>query len=232
VAKHEPRVGIPSATWNISIDDDVTSAVYDPPAHGGGDVFVFAHGAGGNMHDRAVVAMSQALREHGVGVVRFDFFYRARRSARPDAMPKLIACVEVVAQKVRDEIEPRRLILGGRSMGGRAASMFVAAGGVCDGLLLLAYPLHPPGQPQKLRDAHLPDIRVPVLCINGTRDTFCERPLMEGVLARLHKNWRMRWLESADHGFHVPKSTGRTDREVVDEAANEVSVWLKESDKR
>ena len=113
-------------------------------------------------------------------------------------------------------------------MGGRAASVAVSEGTVCDGLLLLAYPLHPPGQPAKLRVAHLGAIRQPVLCINGTRDTFCDRALMEKTLASLQANWQMHWLEGADHGFHVLKKSGTTDAGVVMDAADTVGVWLRD----
>ena len=141
-------------------------------------------------------------------------------------MPRLLACFSAVIERVRSEIDPHTLVLGGRSMGGRAASVLVSEGGSCDGLLLLAYPLHPPGQPAKLRDAHLPQISVPVLCVNGTRDTFCDRTLMEGVLSRLGANWRMHWLEGADHGFHVSRSTGRTDRDLLAETGAAADAWI------
>jgi predicted alpha/beta-hydrolase family hydrolase len=122
-------------------------------------------------------------------------------------------------------------------MGGRAASMFVADGAACDGLLLLAYPLHPPGATDKLRADHLSKIKIPVLCFNGTRDAFCERPLMERVLSNLTGgsasrnppdavSWRMHWLEDADHGFHVLKRSGRTDADVLQEVARETRDWL------
>jgi predicted alpha/beta-hydrolase family hydrolase len=101
--------------------------------------------------------------------------------------------------------------------------MLAASGFDCDGLLLLAYPLHPEGQPEKLRDAHLPAIRVPVLCLSGTRDALCRQDLMEPVLRRVGPNWRMHWLEGADHSFHVLKSSGRTDMDVLDEVGR-VSV--------
>jgi predicted alpha/beta-hydrolase family hydrolase len=108
-------------------------------------------------------------------------------------------------------------------MGGRAASMLAADGFECDGLLLLAYPLHPAGQPDKLRDAHLASIKVPVLCFNGTRDALCERPLMEKALQNL--SWQMHWLEGADHSFHVLKSSGRTDAQVMDEVSRVAGQW-------
>lgn len=178
------------------------------------------------MADRSLLAMTSALQHRGVGTVRFNFYYRERGSGRPDPMPRLLACWTAVVDHVRDALGPGLLVLGGRSMGGRAASMLVAAGAPCDGVLLLAYPLHPPGQQDKLRSEHLARIEPPVLCINGTRDTFCERALMERVLAGLPRPWRMHWIEGADHGFHVPKRSGRTDQDIVAEAADECRQWL------
>jgi predicted alpha/beta-hydrolase family hydrolase len=181
------------------------------------------------MGDRSVLAMTAVLRERGIGVVRFNFLYRAKGSARPDLMPRLVVCWRAVADRVRAELKPGRCLLGGRSMGGRAASVAVSEGMACDGLLLLAYPLHPPVQTAKLRVAHLHAIRQPVLCINGTRDTFCDPPLMKRTLATLGANWRMHWLEGADHGFHVLKKSGKTDKDVLNEAADACSVWLRDS---
>jgi predicted alpha/beta-hydrolase family hydrolase len=93
-------------------------------------------------------------------------------------------------------------------------------------LLLLAYPLHPPGKPEQLRDAHLPAIKVPVICFSGTRDPFCTPSLMESVLKRLGSKWEMHWVEGADHSFHVLKSSGKTDAQVMNEIADDASVWL------
>jgi hypothetical protein len=218
------------ATWPIRVGTDETTAVWDPPsADSAGDaVVICAHGAGGHMGDRSVVAVTEALRQRGVGTVRFNFLYRAKGSGRPDPMPRLVECYGAVVERVRAKLEPRPLVMGGRSMGGRAASMLAADGGSCDGLLLLAYPLHPPGQPQKLRTSHLPRIRQPVLCLNGTRDTFCERQLMDDTIASLGGNWRFRWIDGADHSFHVLKSSGRTDREVLDEIGDAVRSWVGE----
>ena len=213
-------------TWQVPVGPDETTAAWDPPSGTSrGIVFVCAHGAGGHMADRSVLAVRDVLGERGIGLVRFNFLYRAVGSGRPDPMPKLLSCLRAVIERVRADLDPAVLILGGRSMGGRAASVLVAEGADCDGLLLLAYPLHPPGQPGKLRDAHLSSIQVPVLCLNGTRDTFCDRSLMEQVLSRLGQNWRMHWLVGADHGFHVLKRSGRTDHAVMAEFAGEVQAW-------
>lgn len=213
------------ADWRVAVDGETVSAAFDAGADSR-TVFVCAHGAGGNMDDRGLVRAAAAVRTAGPGVVRFNFPYRERNSGRPDPMPRLQACVAAVAARARSELAPDRLILGGRSMGGRAASMLCADGFACDGLLLLAYPLHPPGQLDRLRDAHLPKIRVPVLCFNGTRDTFCDRTLMTDVLRRVPGTWTMHWLDGADHSFHVLKSSGRTDAQVFDEVAQATREWL------
>jgi predicted alpha/beta-hydrolase family hydrolase len=212
--------------WTIPVGEDTVSAAYDQPSGEQLAVFVAAHGAGGNMSDRAMLGVSRALRDVGLGIVRFNFLYSERGKGGPDKMPKLTECIQAVVAHTRTELKPKKLIIGGRSMGGRAASMLAADGFAADGLLLLAYPLHPPGQHDKLRDAHLPSIRMPVLCFNGTRDTFCDPALMKATLKKLKTNWTMHWLEAADHGFHVPKKSGRTDSDVLSEVATATTQWL------
>lgn len=218
--------------WQVDVDGDPTSAVYQPASGTPPEdapLFVAAHGAGGNLADRAMTQMANALVERGVSVVRYNFLYREKGSGRPDPMPRLERCVESVVEHARRELAPSRLIIGGRSMGGRASSMVASRGFACDALLLLAYPLHPPGKPEQLRDAHLPGIAVPVLCINGTRDAFCRPDLMEGVLERVGPNFTMHWVESADHSFHVPKSSGTDDAAVLREIADLAAGWMKGS---
>jgi predicted alpha/beta-hydrolase family hydrolase len=214
------------AEWRVAVGGEETSAVFEPAeSAGNGIVFVSAHGAGGNMNDRAVQQTAKALRSRGFGVVRFNFLYKEKGSGRPDPMPRLKECFTAVVARTRDEIQPKTLIIGGRSMGGRAASMLAADGFECDGLFLLAYPLHPPGKPDQLRDAHLPAIKVPVICFNGTRDPFCTPSLMEEVLRRVKIDWKMCWVEGADHSFHVLKSSGKTDAQVLNEIANAAEAW-------
>jgi hypothetical protein len=212
--------------WQVQVGAEKTSAVFEPAtAPGRGSLFVFAHGAGGHMSDRGVLALSEQLRGRGVHVVRFNFLYRENRSGRPDPMPRLKECIYAVAEYARQKLQPQRLILGGRSMGGRAASMLAADGFPCDALLLLAYPLHPAGMHEQLRDAHLARIQVPVLCLNGTRDALCGRDLMEQATSDLTGDWTMHWLEGADHSFHVLKASGRTDGDVLTEVGEAVSAW-------
>lgn len=167
-----------------------------------------------------MLALAKALGDFEV--VRFNFPYREKGSRRIDPMPVLKDCFRETAQKVRGK---GRLFIGGRSMGGRVASMLAADGFACDGLMLFAYPLHPAGQPGKLRADHLPKIAAPVLCVNGTRDALCTREIMEPIVALLPR-WTMHWLEGADHAFHVLKSSGRNDAGVMDEAGAAARRWL------
>lgn len=179
------------------------------------------------MMDRGLLATANALRAVGFGVARFNFLYKEKKSGRPDPMPKLKETVAAVVAHARQEMKPDLLIIGGRSMGGRAASMLAAEGFDADGLLLLAYPLHPAGQPEKLRDAHLPAITMPTLCINGTRDALCTPSIMEDVHTRVGGNFAMHWEEGADHSFHVLKSSGRTDAEVMRDIAATAANWAR-----
>ena len=174
------------------------------------------------MGDHSMERVAKALAPRGIEVVRFNFPYRAQGSKRPDPMPVLQKCIREAADNARKPGVP--LLIGGRSMGGRAASMLAADGFACNGVLLLAYPLHPAGQPQKLRTEHWPRIQAPVLCINGTRDALCDLDLMNEALKGVH--WRMHWLEAADHSFKVLKSSGRTEAEVDAEVGDAVASWL------
>lgn len=213
--------------WKVPVAAETTTAIFVPadgvPNTG---VMICAHGAGGHLGDRAMLKAGQAMQDAGLSVVRFNFLYKERRSGRPDSMPVLMETVAAVADHARRELGPGPMFLGGRSLGGRAASMLAADGFKTDGLILLAYPLHPPGKPEKMRDAHLPSIRVPVLCFNGTRDEFCQPHLMAPVLRRLPATWTMHWIEGADHSFHVFKKSGRTDAEVMTEVTVATREWL------
>ena len=162
-----------------------------------------------------MLATSAALEARGIEVVRFNFPYRERGSKLPDRMPELKAAFAAVVEPLRGD---RKLLLGGRSMGGRVATMLAAEGFACDGLVLFAYPLHPAGKPEKLRDAHLPAIRVPVLCFNGTRDALCRRDLMETALQKVTTEWEMHWIEGADHSL--------TGQGVMNDMAEATQRWL------
>jgi uncharacterized protein len=212
--------------WRVAVGAEETSAIYQPATANPKAVFVCAHGAGGHKADRGMERLATVLCQRGFDVVRFNFLYREAGSRRPDPMPRLTQCFEAVVAHTRAQLGKKRLVIGGRSMGGRAASMMAAEGFDCDGLLLFAYPLHPLGKPEQLRVAHLPKIQVPVLCINGTRDAFCTRELMERALEPVRTRWTMHWIEGADHSFLVLKSSGRTDADVYAEIGEAGGRWL------
>lgn len=182
---------------------------------------VLAHGAGGNLETPALVQTAAGLASYGFSVLRFNFPYRQANRRLPDPAPTLEQCYRAVAAQARTLFGNASLVLGGRSMGGRIASQIAAdspPSGLA-GLVFLAYPLHPPGRPERLRDAHLPRIHVPMLFLSGTKDTFARKDLLEATLARLPLA-RIHWLEGADHSFRIPRRpAGEVNQAVVEQVA-------------
>ena len=164
------------------------------------------------METPSIVALQQGLAKGGVSAVRFNFLYAERKKKAPDRQPALVATWRSVADWVRSELSPSHLYLSGRSMGGRMGSYLAADGYACDGLFFLAYPLHPPGKPEKLRKDHLPSIEAPMLFVSGSRDTFARMDLLEPVIEETGATLHV--VEGADHGFRVPKKYGRTSESV------------------
>jgi uncharacterized protein len=189
---------------------------------------LLAHGAGNDMRNPFLSYLHTTLGERGVLTVKFNFPYTERGARAPDRPPVLQATWRAVARAVRSDttLAPRRLVLGGKSMGGRIASMLAADGEDCAALVLLGYPLHPAGQPQKLRVEHLERIRVPMLYVQGTRDPLCDMSLLEPALARLQAPVTLHRIEEGDHSFAVPKRLGRSAQEVWEEIAGVVERWL------
>src|SRR5256885_15478318 len=159
--------------WRVAVDNEETTAIFEPGVGDAQAVFVCAHGAGGHREDRGMVRLAAVLRPRGFDLVRFNFLYRENGSGRPDAMPRLKRCLEAVVARTRKELGPRRLIIGGRPMGGRAASILPPPGMACEAPLPLAYPLHPAGQPEQPRGAHLPPNKGPGVCFNRTPHPPC-----------------------------------------------------------
>ena len=168
--------------------------------------------------------LARELPARNVAVVRFQFPYMEAGRRGPDRPPVLESTWRAVIDAVRPLVTSR-LIVGGRSMGGRIASIVVAAGAKVDALALFAYPLHAPGKPDQLRDAHLPSIGVPTLFCSGTRDAFASPDELRAA-ARKVKGSHVHVLDGADHGFSVPKSSGRTKDDVAREAVDAMLQWL------
>ena len=205
----------------------VLGSTVSASVHGSGPVaVVLGHGAGGNRTTPFLCRAAEAIARSGRVSVLFNFPYTESRRRVPDAPAVLEETVAVVAAAVRDLPGVARVVLGGKSMGGRIASQAVAQGTPADALAFLGYPLHPPGRPEKLRDRHLPAIAVPMLFLQGTRDTFARWDLIEGVVLSLGQKARLERLEDADHSFAVPKRTGRTAADVEVDLLGRLNSWL------
>ncbi len=215
---------MPDEPFSIALaDGQAVTAVRTRPESEPSCLFAYAPGAGSNAHDPFGRFLARWLAERGVSTVRVQFPYMEARKHRPDP-PALLEATWRAAMASLREVAPR-LIVGGRSMGGRIASQVVAAGEAVDGLALFAYPLHPPGQPDRLRDAHLPRIAVPALFCSGTRDAFASPDELRGTASKV-PNATLHLLDDADHGFAVPKASGRTKDDVWEEAAEVLLGWL------
>jgi predicted alpha/beta-hydrolase family hydrolase len=156
-------------------------------------------GAGSSASHSSLVALEEALAP--LPVARVDFPYRREGRKAPDRAPKLIACIreEAAALAARTGVAPEHLVLGGRSMGGRMCSMAVAEGLPAAGLVLISYPLHPPGRPEQLRVAHFPQLHVPCLFVSGERDTFATREELEHHVAAIPGRVTTVWVPKAGH---------------------------------
>ena len=181
---------------------------------------VLAHGAGHGMNTRLLVDIGEALAERGVAVLRFNFPYAEVGRQRPDPQPRLEACYRAVAEAVAAEF-PQPFV-GGKSMGGRIASNIVADGFPTAGLAFLGYPLHPPGQPERIRDAHLRHIDAPMLFLQGTRDPFATPDLLHRTIAALPFA-TLREIAGGDHSFKV---RGRSSADVTKELADAIDEFV------
>jgi len=164
-------------------------------------VITLGHGAGSPMTSPLLEGFCDALAAHGIGTHRFNFPYMAAGRRAPDRAPVLIEAFRQAHARAAEHAGRLPLFAGGRSMGGRIASMAVADGMPAAGLLFLAYPLHPPGRPDRIRDEHLYGIPVPMLFIQGSRDAFAQPQLLHSVLSRLADRAELVEIEGADHGF-------------------------------
>jgi predicted alpha/beta-hydrolase family hydrolase len=192
---------------------------------------LLAHGAGADMNAPALKTFADALAAAGVPVLRFNFPYRTAGKKAPDRPAMLAAATREAAHELarRTKLPPERLVLGGRSMGGRYASL--AVGDADDplparGLLLLGYPLHPAGKPEKLRVDHFPRITVPVLFVSGTRDSLAGADELRAHARAIRGTVSFHWIETADHGFKPLKASGTSTAEALSTAAVAAVDWV------
>jgi predicted alpha/beta-hydrolase family hydrolase len=190
--------------------------------------YVFAHGAGAGMTHASMEAVAAGLAERGIASLRYQFPYMEKASRRPDAPAVAHAAVRAAVAEAGRRWPALPLIAGGRSFGGRMTSQAQALSPLpgVSGLAFLGFPLHPAGTPSSDRARHLAEVDIPMLFLQGTRDALAELSLLEPVVKSLGARATLRLLEGADHSFHVLKSSGRNDREVMGEALNAFAAWV------
>ncbi len=189
-------------------------------------LYVLAHGAGAGMRHSFMEAATAALARRGIATLRYEFPYMAERRRRPDPPPVAHTAVRAAVEAAREE-SALPLIAGGKSFGGRMTSQAQAERPLPSvlGLAFLGFPLHAAGRPDDRRAAHLGDIAIPMLFLQGTRDTLADLSLMRPLAQRLESSTTLKEIEGADHSFHVLKRSGRTDPEAMEELAGTLETW-------
>jgi len=192
-------------------------------------LLVLAHGAGAGMNHPFLENLAMELAAAGVATLRYQFPYVEQRRRVPDPPQVLTAVVRAAVIKATELAPDLPVLAGGKSMGGRMTSQ-AAAGAPPEfqkvkGLVFFGFPLHPPGRPGTKRAEHLARVALPMLFLQGNRDKLAELNLLRPICANLGSQAALREIEAADHSFHVLKSSGRTDAEVLRELAQSVSTW-------
>jgi uncharacterized protein len=190
--------------------------------------FVFAHGAGAGMAHPFMETVATGLCDRGIATLRYQFPYMEKGSKRPDPPAVAHAAVRAAVEEAARRCAALPLIAGGKSFGGRMTSQAQAIAPLpgVRGLAFLGFPLHPPGKPSANRAAHLSDINIPMLFLQGTRDDFAEMTLLEPVVKGLGGLASLHVVQEGDHSLHVLARSGRNDREVMNEVLDALSAWI------
>ena len=209
----------------------VTEYAWQGPKRGADRAVLLAHGAGSDLDGAALRAVADALAAAKVPSLRFNYPYRTAGRSAPDRPKVLDAATREAAAELakRAKLPPERLVLGGRSMGGRYCSMVVGADDdpvPALGLLMLSYPLHAAGKPEKPRTEHFPALRMPVLFVSGTRDSLAGQAALTTAAKAIPGPVTFHWIESADHGYRPLKASGRTTADVLSEVAETSAKWV------
>lgn len=191
-------------------------------------LYVLAHGAGAGMAHPFMATISSLLAERGIATLRYQFPYMEKKSRRPDTPRVAEATVRAAVAEAARLAPGLPLFAGGKSFGGRMTSQAEAAEHLpgVHGLAFLGFPLHPPGAPADARGAHLADVRVPMLFLQGTRDEFADLTLLKPLVKKLGRRATLHLIDDANHSFRVPAKTGRKDAEVMAELADTLAVWM------
>ena len=189
---------------------------------------VLAHGAGAGMTHKAMAATADGLEALGIATLRYQFPYMEKGGKRPDSPPIAHATVRAAVDQARRLAPQSPLFAGGRSFGGRMTSQAQAIQPLPEvrGLVFFAFPLHPAGKPSADRAAHLFDVRIPMLFMQGTNDALADTALLKGVVDGLGPLASLSLISDADHSFHVPAKTGRKDSEVLASMLVAARDWM------
>jgi uncharacterized protein len=192
-------------------------------------LYILAHGAGAGMRHRFLETIAAALAERGVATFRYQFPYMDAGGRRPDPPGVLEASVRAAVVRATEAAPDLPLIAGGKSLGGRMTSGAAAQAPLpgVKGLVFLGFPLHPPGQPGIKRADHLDRVELPLLFLQGTRDTFAQPDLLLPVVERLGARATLHWIEGGDHSFAVLKRSGRSADQVMDELVDTIVDWAR-----
>jgi predicted alpha/beta-hydrolase family hydrolase len=205
---------------------------YHGPKRGADRAVLLAHGAGADMHAAALTVVADALADAKIPSLRFQYPYMAAGKKSPDRPPVLSAATREAAAELasRAKLPQERVVVGGRSMGGRYCSLVAADESdplPCLGLLLLGYPLHPPGKPEKLRVEHLPRLTMPTAFVSGTRDSLGRQAGLTAAAELVPGPVTFHWLETADHGFRPLKASGLSIGDVLADVAAFSVDWVR-----
>ena len=213
---------------SITVSDTVhVSGLLQNPAHARA-CYVLAHGSGAGMNHPFMTAVAAELALRGIGTLRYQFPYMERGAKRPDPPRLAQATVRAAVGAALGLLPETALIAGGKSFGGRMTSQAQAKAplqGVC-GLAFLGFPLHPAGRPSQERAAHLFDVQIPMLFLQGTRDTLASLDQIESLCKKLGKRATLKLFTDADHFFHVPARTGRKDAQVLGDMIDAFVTWF------
>ncbi len=208
------------------------SAIWDLPEGPPRATFVLAHGSGAPMSSEFLEDLAPSLaRATGLAVMRFNYAYaelmmRTGGRRPPERRPALEAVHRAALSAARARFPDLPLIGGGKSLGGRISTLLAAEGTSFEGLILLGYPLHPPGKPERQRVEHFPDVRVPTLFLQGTRDALADLALLRPALEQFAGAQTLHVVEGGDHSFAVLKRSGRTPQDVFEELSTAVGAWV------
>lgn len=222
---------IEKLTIRVNDADSVTAMLY-PAAkkNRAGLTIILGHGAGADQMSGFMRMAAEGFAARGLDAMTFNFLYKEQGRGAPDPKAKLEACYRAVIDAAikPKKLKANKLVVGGKSMGGRIASQVAAEElNAIAGLVYLGYPLHPPGRPDKLRDEHLPQIKVPMLFVQGSRDAFGTEEEIRAIIKKHRLKADLYVVTSGDHSFKVPKSV-KPQQQVFEEVMDEVARWCRE----